>query len=251
MQLNLFALSNGAIADLVALAIILICVIIGIARGFVKSLLKSARKIVSLILAFLLCSKIAVLLDNWFNIIEVLSPTMGTLVEKLFGDAIVNTPFNEALTSENTLTLTLINLVKSFIGHADTGATTLKELLSPIFSYYLTVVISFVVSLFVFRLVFTLIIKLFSAVVEKIKILRATDKILGLALGLFNAYIVISAGLTILAMLPFGFLESVSLAISESAILSFIDSLNLLSVILEGILKTNFLEDVLNKIIVA
>ncbi|MBE5756352.1 MAG: CvpA family protein [Clostridiales bacterium] len=251
MQFNLFAINGGAIADIIALAVFIVCAIVGIARGFLKSLLKSAKKIVSLILAFLFCSKIAILFDNWFNLIDLLNGPVGSLVEKIFGSNIVNTPFNEALSSDNALTLTLINLVKSVIGDASTGATTLKELISPIFSYYLSVVICFFIALIFFRLIFGLVIKLLSAIVNKIKILSFTDKILGFALGLFNAYIILSAGLAILSILPLGFLESVNLAISNSAVLSFVDNLNLLSLILEGLLKSSFLEGVLNKIIVA
>ena len=246
MQLNLFALSNGTIADLVALAIFALCIIIGVARGFTKSLLKSAKKIISLIVAFALCGRVAVLLDGWFHIIDAISAPVGSLLERMFGAELMNTPFNEAMTADNATTVALVNLIKTAIGQDATSAATLKELLCPIFSYYVAAIISFILLYIVLRLLFSLLTKILTAIIEKIKLLMIVDKILGFALGVINGFIVINIILVIISMLPLGSMSEINEAITESVVLSKISEINLFSLILQAINSSDFLRGLLS-----
>ena len=249
MQLNLFALSGGNIADIVAIAIFALCVIIGVAKGFTKSLLKSAKKIISLILAFVLCGKVAILLDGWFHIIDGVSGPVASLLERLFGVEIMNTPFNEAVTADNITIVTLVNLIKNALGESTTSAATLQELLCPIFSYYIASIISFILLYIVFRIAFSILTKVLTSVIEKITVLKIIDKVLGLALGLINGFIIISVALLILSLLPFGFMTEVNTAIAESTVISKISEINLFSLILQLINNSEFLRGLLNGLI--
>ena len=248
MESNLFALSLGSIADLVALGVFALCIIIGVAKGFTKMLLKSTKKIVSLILAFALCSKVAVLLDNWLGIVDGVAGPIASLLERLFGTELMNTPFNQAATADNVMTVTLVNLIKSFIGEATVAdATTLKEFLCPIFSYYVAVILAFVLLLIIIRLIFALITKLLSAVINKIKILKLIDRLLGMVLGALNAFILINVALAIISLLPFGFMETINTAITQSTVISKLSEINLLSAIFELFKNTGFITEILPK----
>ena len=63
MNTLLLSLGGGAIVNIVAIALIALFAIFGLAKGFTKTVLKTFGTIAAILIAILLCGKIAVFLE--------------------------------------------------------------------------------------------------------------------------------------------------------------------------------------------
>ena len=149
MKFLLLAMSGSAIVDIVALALILGFAIYGATKGFVNTLIKTFGTIIAVILAILLCGKVAVFLEGKIGIITFFSEKVSGITEKIFGAEVVNMTLAEVESAEhllsfsgNKLSLFIINIILKIKGEGVSESLTVNEVLAPTFAYYISIVIT-------------------------------------------------------------------------------------------------------------
>ncbi len=244
----LLASNIGAIIDVCAIIIILFCAILAMVRGFAKSFISSFGAIISMIVSISLCSLMVTFLENQFGIVSALSEKLTGIMDSIFGKELMNTTIEQADKTSMTGVLSswLIGIIS---GVKDAGTipagTTLNKVISPIFGYYLSCAIATIVLYILFRILFALI---GSAIqkAKKITLIRKTDMILGLILGFIQGIFVVEFIIVIINFIPLGFLQNISMQISDAPVTSFLADINVLSIIIKAITSSaNVIEVIL------
>lgn len=248
-MLNLLSnTSMGAIIDIVVLLLILVFTVVGVVQGFTKSFVTAFGGILSLLLAGLLCSSMANFLETEFEVVSKLAEKLGGVTKGIFGE-IVDVQVgdaNENLLSEAGIALWLIRIIFSIEGDLS-PTTTINTIICPIFAFYLFAIISFIVLYILFRILFNLL----SKVVKDLyafKLIEATDRLLGLALGVFRGILIAQVGLLLINALPIAFFQQLSASLSNAPFTNFINNINIFNVIIKGLSESNITE-IITKIV--
>lgn len=241
---NLLASSVGGIIDVVAIAIIVLFSILGIKNGFVKTFVKVFGTIISLLLAVMLCSKCANFLENQFGLVSTITEKVSGVVTNIFGDQIANTTLNEAVDSKLS-ELGLSSLFTKIIleAKADTSIpldTTLNQIISPALSFYIACGISIIVLFIIFKILLFILGDITSKL-GAFNLLGATNRLLGFALGLLQSVVIIQIALFIINIIPLEFMQKISLEISNSSVVSFIDKINIFEIIIKSFSRLDIL----------
>lgn len=241
---NLLASSVGGIIDVVAIAIIVLFSILGIKNGFVKTFVKVFGTIISLLLAVMLCSKCANFLENQFGLVSAITEKVSGVVTNIFGDQIANTTLNEAVDSKLS-ELGLSSLFTKIIleAKADTSIpldTTLNQIISPALSFYIACGISIIVLFIIFKILLFILGDITSKL-GAFNLLGATNRLLGFALGLLQSVVIIQIALFIINIIPLEFMQKISLEISNSSVVRFIDKINIFEIIIKSFSRLDIL----------
>ncbi len=239
----------SAIVDLVALGLIVLFCVWGLIRGFVKVFISIFGRILSLLLAVLLCSSMAVFLSETFGLTNTIASWLMGVVSNIFGDELANTTLLEA--TESSLNNFSISswLVKIILEAKNSGdiaqTTTLNQIISPALAHYIVLVISAVILYIIFRIIFFIVGEIVSKL-HKIKLIGSVDKSLGAVLGLIWGIISVQVIVFVINVIPLGFFQEISVAIDQSAVTSFISSINLFGFIISSITSKDILATISN-----
>ncbi len=245
--MNLLTALTSNIVDIAVILIVLISCVVGLKKGFVKSLISTFGSLFAIILALLLCSSTTAFLETKFGLITTISSGVGGVLTKIFGEEIMLTTLKDAtevsLTNSN-LTAWLIKIVIDVKGVGDIPLDyTVSDVVSPVFGYYITCIISVVGLYIVLRIAF-FIIGEFAKGLHKVPIVGFVDKLLGFLFGLIKGVIVVQIIILIIRVVPLGFFQNIALSIEQSAIARFIDKINLFSYMLSLVSEVNLIDTI-------
>lgn len=215
------------IADIILLGFILFMIVLGLYKGFVKMAIGLLAGIAAFIASAFLARPIANALSG-FSIFD----GAKTAIQKFFTDK------SDSATKTITQTVNDIampdfmkeSLLKGFPDPSQTLRTGADTLADKVF-FLMLLGIAFVLLLIVIRMIFFIIEKSMEGAFKKIKILDATNRVLGAAFSLLQSVLMIYIILAIIALLA-SRLPSVVSMISESSLVSKLYFNNLLLEIL-------------------
>ncbi len=237
--MNILLSSNmGAIINLTALAILTLFTLIGLIKGFVKTFVQSFGTILSIIFSALLAVSMLNFLQSKIGIVDFFAEKLSGLLTDIFGESIMNTSIKEA-TETTLLNSGLTSWIITLIINAKNDGTidkslTLNQIITPAFSYYLSIIICAVVLYILFRIAFFLLGQIFSKI-RKFKLVKKTDTILGSILGLVRGIFIISLITSIINIIPIAFFQNLSIEIADAPITSFLNNINIFNIVLNTI----------------
>ena len=186
--------SSIAIIDVVAIVFLLIAVITGISKGFAKQLLSLLGLVASIVVAVLLCTKVATFVTE--NMPGLYASVEGFVAKTL------NIPTSAAQTREALEVAMAGSSVPAFLHEAIISSIVESgfqvKLLAKVTGWFLTV-ISFLFLLIVSRIVFGIIKKVIYKFVS-LPVIRTVDKLLGAIFSLIKCTLLITIILLILSI---------------------------------------------------
>lgn len=234
-MLNCLLINSAAIVDIVLIIIMAVFAVYGFIKGFTSLIVSFLAGILTLVLSFVLCNNAADFLNRIFGMTDKISASLTNALPNLFGEDLMNMPVS--LVTENNLGSLSVPkfIVKLLLKIASDGSvpaeTPVVEVLAPAFAYYIAVVIGFVLCYILFRILFFLLGKLFKGV-NAIPVLGTVNRLLGLLLGAIQGFIIIYIALSVVDILPFGFLAGFKNLLASSTVASGIMSINVFGIFL-------------------
>ncbi len=227
-------LSSNTVIDLVIVAIMLVFALFGLIKGFASMIVRFLAGIVSLVLAFVLCGKCADLMNNLFSLTDSLSASLSSSLPGVFGEELMNLPvsaFNEGAAGGAALPRFVVNLLLKLAADSSVAPeTTVLEVLAPAFAYYIAAAIGFIVTYILLRILFFLLSRLFKNA-NKIPLLGPVNRLLGFLLGAVQGFLTVYIILSVVGILPFGFLDGFKNLLSSSAIAAGIMNINVFGIL--------------------
>ena len=232
----------GAIIDIVALALIIVSALIGLKQGFTKTFVSTFGSILAIILAILLSSASAKFLESKFELTTKISSGLENTLRNLFGAELMDTTIeqaNDINLAQSGLSSLIIKIVLSIKGtSALPPDTTLNKIIAPSFAYFITVIISIAILYILLKITLFLLSELILKA-HKWKIVKTADKSLGFVFGSLRAILIVQLLIMIFGLLPFGLFNSITSAISSTAITKFLSTINLFPKILSTLADTS------------
>ncbi|MBQ7339389.1 MAG: CvpA family protein [Clostridia bacterium] len=249
--MNLLSASYGLITDAVLIVLLLIFVVVGCRKGFVKSFLSTFGSFFSIILAVLLCSTVANFLETKYSLITSISNGVSGVLADIFGADLMDLTLAEASNvslTETNLSRWLIKIIIDVKGTGNVPAdTTISQVISPVFGYYITCILSVIGLYFIFRIIFFIIGELTKAL-HKVKVVGTVDKLLGAVFGLVKGIIIIQILFITIKIIPLSFVQDLVVYIESSSVAKVIESINVSSYILHAMTEVN-LTEIIQKVI--
>lgn len=227
-------LSSNAAIDVILICLMAVFAVYGFIKGFTSLIVSFLAGILTLVLSFVLCSNAASFLNRVFGMTDKISESLAGALPNLFGEELMNMPV--FLVNENNLGSLSVPkfIVQLLLKIASDGSvppeTPVVEVLAPTFAYYIAVVIGFILCYILFRILFFLLGKLFKGV-NAIPVLGSVNRLLGLLLGAIQGFIVVYIALSVVDILPFGFLEGFKNLLAASKVASGIMSINVFGIL--------------------
>lgn len=238
---NLLYSALGAVVDIVALTVLVFLTALGAVRGFTKTFISVFGVLISLILSALLCSTMALFMESKFSLITSISNGLSGILNGIFGDELMNVPLsmaNEELLNGN-IALWLASIILSAKDNPNISqTTTLNQIVSPVFAYYVAVIISFIVLYIIFRVILFLIGELVKRA-HNIVLVKKVDCSLGAVLGFVRAFIIIGITVAIIRIIPIGFVQDFVIVIDNTILTRFCSTINIGSVIINLFANVN------------
>jgi uncharacterized membrane protein required for colicin V production len=229
MVLSLNVTTASAIADVATLAVIGIFAMKAWKKGFVNCFLTFASGIVVLILAFTLASPILQLTEGWFGLQEAITDGIVGAFAKVKGFNVdISSASLEAIMQEKHLPGFLENAIISAGVEGVPQGTTLAMLAGGKLGEYASVLISFIAVYLLGKLAFKLLQKVLDKIIPKLPVIGKLDGWLGLLLGVLEGFLIVSAVVAVLALLP---LQSVSQFFQNGLFVKWLYNKNLLHVV--------------------
>lgn len=246
---NLLLISKtGAIIDVVALLIIIISIFFGAKNGFVKTFFSVFGGLLSLLFAVLLCSSVAKFAESEFGAVTSVAEWIEGGLRKIFGEALMDTTLSEANETglaEAGVATWLLKIILSMKGSSEIPVdTTLNQIISPVFAYYIVAILCVIILYIIFRLIFFLVGEIVLRL-HTITMIRITDGALGAILGIIRGIVIIDIILMIISVLPIGFFQSIAVEVDSTILTSFLSSCNIFGYIINTLLTGN-LNDIIN-----
>lgn len=233
MIFNFLNITPSAIVDIVALAILLLFSILGAVKGFVKTFISTFGGIISLIIAISLSSLTVSFFESKFSLVTSISNGLNGLLSNLFGENVMNMTIgnasSEALSGNLSAWLVTIILNVKSGGTVDPNAT-LNTIITPVFGYYVVSAISILLLFVLIKIAFYIVGSLFGKI-RKLKLVKGLDAGLGVALGLIRGANLIVIIVFIIGIIPVSFMQQLSNAIGQSSVVSFLNGINLFSIV--------------------
>ena len=250
--MNLLTSLTSSIIDIAVLLIVFISCVDGIKKGFIKSLISTFGSLFAIIVALLLCSSVTSFLETKFGLITSISGGVGDVLTKIFGEEIMLTTLRDATEgtlSQSNLTAWLIKIVLDLKVAGDIPLDyCLSDVISPVFGYYITCIISVIGLYIVLRIIF-FIIGEFAKSLHSLPIIGLLDKLLGFVFGVVKGVIIVQILFIVIRVIPLGFFQNISLMIEQSVVANFINKINLFSYILGLVSQVNLTETIKSLII--
>lgn len=249
---NLLTSNVSAIIDLVALALILMFALIGLKKGFAKTFISTFGTFISLVLASLLASTAAEVLQNNFGIIESIGNRLSGFLTNLFGDTLMNTTLEQA-SEANMAEAGVFGWVIRLVLNLQNGGeipvdTTLNQIICPVIAYYIVLIIAFVVLYILFKLALFL----FGEFILKLHFfntVRRFDKGLGFLFGLVQGVLVFELIVIIIGIIPVGFFQNIYSEICDATVSGFLTRINLFAFIISSLSSVGSVPSIITSII--
>lgn len=236
--LLLSAQTSSAIVDVVALIFLAGFALLGFIRGFAKTFVSIFGTIISLLFAVLLAGSVASFLENELGFASSVANGIEGVVNGLFGETLMNTTLENAsseMFSDAGFGGLILSLVLAFKNDLSIPTdVTLSELICPTISYYVVILISIILLFILFKILLFLIGELIQKM-HSISLVRHTDRILGLFLGLVSGITHAQLIFIIISIIPFDFVQNLYLTIQQSSVVMFIENINIYSRIMSAI----------------
>ena len=241
-------MSYTTIIDIVAICLILIFAVIGIIRGFSKTFLSTFGSIIALICAALLCSATTATLEKSFGAVTFFTDKSAGAIAGIFGEDVLNATVGQVNSGAvPNVPAWLTNIIKNLLNTETIDASmTLKNVIAPIFGYYITLIISFLVLYILFRIVLFLIGRFLNKI-TKIRIIGRIDRILGFFLGTIKGMIVVQLIIVVINVIPLEFLQNLSLEVGKSQVCAFLNKINLINIIVEAFTNPEFISNIIKR----
>lgn len=199
------------VVDGVAILLALIMTIVCAKKGFVGCLLGTVSTLLALIAAIALAKPILNATDGLFGLQEKLLNTFSESFAKVKGfDTDISTIGVEAALKEYDVTAVLGALVLKIVGKQESLATgtTLASLLGEATSSLAATLITGIVLFILIKLAVFLIKGIFKSLIKKAKLVNGIDTLLGAAVGLLQAFLIVCGVLAVLAVIPVESIQS-------------------------------------------
>ena len=234
----------SAIIDVFALALLIFFSLSGLKHGFVKTFVKVFGTIISLLLAVIFCSKCAIFLENQFGLITSIGVKVSGVVTNIFGETIANTTLSQAIESELS-ELGLSGWLIKIVMEAKTDSTipmdiTLNQIISPALSYYIACGISVLILYVIFKILLFILGDITSKL-SALNPLGLANKALGFILGIVRGVVIIQVAIIVINIIPLGFMQTLSLQITNSSVVGFIQKINIFDIIIKSFSKLDIL----------
>jgi len=251
---NLLSANVSVIVDVVVILALALSGIFGFKRGFVKTFLKIFGSFLAFLLTVSLASKVTLGMENKFGLVSWVGGGLEGVLTKIFGDNLMNTTLEQAsrdfLASEGVGNWLIDIILNSQKDGSIPLNTTLNQIICPSFAYYIAMILVGILLYIIFKIIFYLIGNLFKNL-HKIKLIKLTDGLLGLALGLLSGFIGIEIAIMIVGIIPTPFFAEIHVAATGSGFTGFMHRINLFSIILNSIAKADVvgvIKDVISKV---
>ncbi len=235
----------SAIIDVFLVILILATCVGGYKKGFVKSFLSTFGSFISIIIAVVLCSTVANFLETKFTLITKISENISNVLIKIFGEELMLTTLKEATEASLTDSSLSAWLVKIVIDVKGTGnlplETTVSGVVSPVFGYYITCIISIIGLYVILRIAFVLLGDIIAGL-HSFVLIGFADKALGLIFGAIKGVIMAQLLIIVIRVIPLKIFQDLIATFEQSVIASSLDKLNLFSYLLNLITQANLSE---------
>lgn len=240
-------MSYTTIISISAAGLILVFAVIGLVRGFSKTFLSTFGSLIALICAALLCSATVTTLEKSFGAVSFFTEKSAGAISGIFGDDVLNATVAQVNSgSVANLPAWITNIIKNlFNTEAIESTATLREVIAPIFGYYITLIISFVVLFILFKIVLFLVGRLLNKI-TKAKIVGRIDRILGFLLGILKGIVVVQLLIAIINIIPIAFFQNLSLEIEKSQFCVILNKFNIINLIINSLTNSQFLNNLFN-----
>lgn len=242
------SLSYTTIIDIVAISLILIFAVVGTFRGFSKTFLSTFGSIIALICAALLCSSTTATLEKSFGAVTFFANKSAGAIAGIFGEDILNATVGQVNSGAvPNVPMWLTNIIKNLLNSETIDASiTLRDVLAPIFGYYITLFISLLVLYVLFKIALFLIGRFLNKI-TKIRIIGRIDRILGFFLGIIKGMIVVQLIIAVMNVIPLEFLQKLSLEIGKSQVCTFLNKINLINIIVDAFINPEFILNIIKR----
>lgn len=192
------------VVDIVCVLLFFILAISSAKKGGIACLFGFASTIVALILAFSLASKSAGLLNDLFGLKDFLGGKIEKSLLKIKGFSV---DISESGLEGALAGVSLPNFIKDFLvkelaNSTVAAGTTLAREAGGAIARFVTVLIGWLVVFLLAKLLLALIGKLLTKIVRSLAIASALNTLLGVAFGLFKAFVIVCGVLAVLSVIP-------------------------------------------------
>ena len=241
--------TTGAIMDGAALLLLIIFAVGGLRKGFVKTFFGVFGTIISLVLAALLCASVAKFVESKFGLVTTISNWVSGTLSNIFGEELMNMPLEYA-TEENLTEAGVSGFILKILLSIDTsavdGSTPLKDVLAPVFGFYISAGICAIGLFIIFKIILFIIGEIFRKLHE-LPVIGAVDGLLGFAFGLVQGAIIVEIIISIIGIIPIDAVQSLSAEIPGTILTKFLSDINIYNIIVKALSKVK-LEEIINAV---
>ena len=200
----LCAVPMGYILDGVILLGLFIFMMICRKRGFVKMFFRFASGLVSLVAAITLAKFALSATGGLFGLQEYFTTSFTATFSKMSGfDVDISGQDVGALLSSGDLSAVIATLIaKKYVGVELAAGTTLGYLAGSTVAELFCTLLSGVALFFALKIVFGLLGKIFTVLINRIKLLGKVNRTLGMIVGFLEGIFIISLAVSVLTLLP-------------------------------------------------
>ena len=240
----------SAVMDGVALLLLIIFAVGGAKKGFVKTFFGVFGTIISLILAALLCAAVAKVLESKFGLVGTISGWVSGKLDGIFGAEAMSIPLSEATEehlSEAGVSGFLIKIILSIKeGATVEGDPALRDVIAPVFGFYITAGICAIGLFIIFKLIFVILGSIFQKL-HDLPVIGSVDKLLGFALGIIQGAIVIEIIILLIGIIPIEQVQNLSAEIPNTILTAFLNDVNIYRMIVNAISNVKW-DEIINGI---
>ncbi len=198
----------GYVLDVVILIGLFIFVFICAKRGFINVFFSFVSSIVALFGAIALAGVFVSITGGLFGIEASLAESFTETIAKIDGfnvnisGTITESTLKELLSTGKIPAIIATLVAKKYVGVEIPADATLASLVGETFAGLLCSLIAGVVLFILIKILLKLIKKIFNKITEKIGLLGKLNRILGMLVGFIEGILVISIGMSVLALIP-------------------------------------------------
>lgn len=243
-MINLLATTTPAvIADIVVIAIILVIASITAVRGFLKCLIGFVGTVFSVVLALAFCKAVSALLQNQFGWLTGLSTFFAERFSTIDGLNVVVSSTDQ-LSDFNVAQFIISAIASAFSGGEEIPAgTTMAELMAPVVAQLLLNIISFLIVFILIKVICFILNKTLGEVIKHIPIVRSVNALLGFAVGVIEAVLLISGVLSLVMFFP---IDPLREFITSTTVMNFFYENNFAGMLFNFVASSSWIVDFVN-----
>ncbi len=232
---NLTMLQAGAwtnyLLDLALLAALVVFAFLCAKKGFIECFFSFVSGAAAFLVAILFSKLLIGATGGLFGLKNIFTNTFQNVLLKIQGfDLDVSVGGLQAALEAKSLPSVLVDMILDKFGNASIPAgTTLANLVGQTLSGLVVSLIGFVITFIAARFLMNLLKKVLKLLASKISLLGTVDQLLGATVGLISGWVIASAVLGVLAMIPS---EAITVYFNNSLLIKWMYNHNIIYVIL-------------------